>query len=244
LGARGQRVLAIRLRLNDDHFDVLPLEGTEVGQADGAVLHDGLTLECVGHLDLDHGERSAPIRSRSSGSASRSRRAVLGESCPRRHPHLGFARVAMPNRAASPDTLHAEEPHTRGPIVTEKLLTARTRRRRPSSEPSPDVTEIARTLALAHRLHAECRSDQARGIRALAQELSVSPGRLSRLLNLVHLAPPIQDAIMALEVKDGREPLISERSLRPIAMQTGWVTQWRMWEGLARSRGLARADAD
>jgi hypothetical protein len=151
----------------------------------------------------------------------------------------------MPNNAALPDTLPAdEEPRTRGPVVTEKLLTARTRRRRPSIEPSPDVTELARTLALAHRLHAELRSGQGSGIRALAYELNVSPGRLSRLMNLVHLAPPIQDAIMALKVKDGCEPPISERSLRPIAMQSGWVTQWRMWEDLARSRGLARASAD
>jgi hypothetical protein len=142
----------------------------------------------------------------------------------------------MLNDETSPDTLPAEdEPRTQGPVVTEKLRTARTRRRRPSTEPSPEVTEIARTLALAHRLRAELRSGQARGIRALAQELNVSPGRLSRLLNLVHLAPPIQDAIMALEVKDGREPPIAERSLRPIAMQPGWVTQWRMWEGFART---------
>jgi len=60
----------------------------------------------------------------------------------------------------------------------------------------------------------------------------VSRARVTQIMNLLHLAPDIQEAILFLPpVVEGRDP-ISERDLRPIAAEVDWGRQRGKWESL------------
>jgi len=53
----------------------------------------------------------------------------------------------------------------------------------------------------------------------------VSHARVTQIMNLIHLAPEIQEVFRMVE---GREP-IHEKLLRPIAAKTDWGRQRSMW---------------
>ena len=102
---------------------------------------------------------------------------------------------------------------------------------RPQSEPvSPGrVPRIARLMALAIRFdrlidHGAI-TDQAE----LARLGHVTRARVTQIMNLLHLAPDIQEAILHLpRVTEGRDP-IAERHIRPIAAEIDWDRQRAMW---------------
>jgi len=57
----------------------------------------------------------------------------------------------------------------------------------------------------------------------------VTRARVSQVMNLLLLAPAIQEAILYLDpVESGRDP-ITERDLRPIAAVADWRRQELMW---------------
>ena len=71
------------------------------------------------------------------------------------------------------------------------------------------------------------------GIRALAAELArlgrVIRARLTQIMNLLNLAPDIQDHLLHLpRVERGRDS-VTERDLRPIAAVVDWSRPRRMW---------------
>jgi hypothetical protein len=95
--------------------------------------------------------------------------------------------------------------------------------------PEGRVPRVARLMALAIRFDRLIRdgvvSDQAE----LARPGRVSRARVSQIMNLLQLAPDIQEAILFLPlVKSGREP-VTERDMRPIAAMADWRKQRRMW---------------
>ena len=62
----------------------------------------------------------------------------------------------------------------------------------------------------------------------------VTRARLTQIVNLLHLAPDIQETLLLLPpVEKGRDP-ITERELRPIAAEPDWKRQRRMWRRIAR----------
>ncbi len=64
----------------------------------------------------------------------------------------------------------------------------------------------------------------------------VSGARLTRIMNLLNLAPDIQEQLLHLHcVERGRDP-VTERDLRPIAAVADWGKQRRMWRALTVSK--------
>lgn len=60
----------------------------------------------------------------------------------------------------------------------------------------------------------------------------VSRARLTQVMNLLNLAPDIQEEVLFQpRVEAGRDP-ITERDLRPVAAVVDWNSQRRMWTGL------------
>jgi hypothetical protein len=54
---------------------------------------------------------------------------------------------------------------------------------------------------------------------------------MTQILNLLHLAPDIQETLLHLpRVTEGKDP-ITERDLRPIAAEVDWGRQRGMWGG-------------
>lgn len=97
------------------------------------------------------------------------------------------------------------------------------------------VPRAARLMALAIR----CERLIAGGAIADRAELArlghVTRARITQIMNLLHLAPDIREAILALPpVTEGRDP-VTERDLRPIAAEVCWARQRAMWKTLIRT---------
>ena len=117
---------------------------------------------------------------------------------------------------------------------------ARGRRARPVETPGPTgtaqeshrVLRVARLLALAHRLEHLVATGAVRNHAELARLGHVSYARISQIMNLLLLAPDIQEQILFWSLPPrGRDP-IHLRHLQPIAANRNWHGQRRLWSAL------------
>ena len=105
--------------------------------------------------------------------------------------------------------------------------------RRGEAPPAPPsifgrVPRIARLMALAIRMQRIIHSGDVRDYAELARLGHVSRARVTQIMNLLNLAPDIQEEILFLPpVEHGRDP-IKEWQLRPIAAVPDWRKQRRM----------------
>jgi len=58
----------------------------------------------------------------------------------------------------------------------------------------------------------------------LAQLGCVAPSRISQIMNLLYLAPDIQEQLLFLPASDGRD-LICEKHIRSLAVEYDWERQ-------------------
>ncbi|MEQ9410228.1 MAG: hypothetical protein RIK87_21005 [Fuerstiella sp.] len=102
-------------------------------------------------------------------------------------------------------------------------------------EPAPmpgRVPRVAKLMALAIRFEQLV----ADGVVADYAELSrlghVTRARMSQIMNLLNLAPEIQEAILFLpRVEAGRDP-VTERELRALVAIPDWRKQRKLWRAL------------
>lgn len=91
------------------------------------------------------------------------------------------------------------------------------------------IPRVSRLMALAIRFDQLIRD----GVIADQAELSrlghVTRARLTQIMNLLSLAPDIQEAILFLPTTERGRESITERDLRPIAALTDWRVQRKMW---------------
>jgi hypothetical protein len=91
---------------------------------------------------------------------------------------------------------------------------------------------VAKLLALAIRFDGLLRSGTISDQTELARLAQVSQPRMTQILNLLHLAPDLQEQILFLPpVKWGRDP-IHEKMLRALTAQIDWEKQREMWSQL------------
>ena len=83
---------------------------------------------------------------------------------------------------------------------------------------------LARQIALAHHFDHLLRTGQVKDMAALASMTDVSRARISQIVNLLQLAPDIQDRILLLSPR-GRDGMMSSQSLRKIALISAWDEQ-------------------
>lgn len=102
--------------------------------------------------------------------------------------------------------------------------------------PPGRVPRIARLMALAIRFERLIASGGVTTQAELAELGHITRARVTQIMNLLHLAPDIQEQILDLpEVVEGRDP-ITERDLRPIAAEIRWDEQRHMWATLRNQR--------
>ncbi len=95
------------------------------------------------------------------------------------------------------------------------------------------VPRVARLMALALRFDGLLQAGQIRHQADLARLGQVSRARISQILNLVHLAPDIQEEILfRCGGRRGADLLLAD--LQPIARQADWAAQRRHWRTLRR----------
>jgi hypothetical protein len=107
---------------------------------------------------------------------------------------------------------------------------------RPEEEKPPlppgRVPRVARLMALALRLEELVRTGQVASYSALASLGRVTRARICQILNLIHLAPDIQEALLFLPpTVRGRDPIILA-DLQPIAATFDWRKQRHLWRQL------------
>lgn len=91
---------------------------------------------------------------------------------------------------------------------------------------------IARQLALAHALRRRLERGEFADFADMARQLGFTRARVTQLMDLLLLAPEVQEEILFLELPPGAQPL-SERGLREALLGTiDWQEQRRRWEGL------------
>lgn len=88
---------------------------------------------------------------------------------------------------------------------------------------------IARQLVLAHDLQRRVDEGEFSDYADLARSLGFSRARVTQIMDLLLLAPDIQEEILFLEVPPGRQP-VSERALREVLRSVEWGEQRRVWK--------------
>src|ERR1035437_6989875 len=92
-----------------------------------------------------------------------------------------------------------------------------------------------RLLALAGRVGGLLQEGTVRDYADLARLGGVSRARITQIMSLRHLAPVIQERILALPaVSSPTEEGMNERLLRGVAQRYDWREQMRVWEELIR----------
>ena len=109
--------------------------------------------------------------------------------------------------------------------------------------PAGRVPRVGRLMALAIRFDGLIRSGEIGDYAALARLGCVTRARMTQIMNLLMLAPDIQEALLFLPpTVRGRDP-IHLRQLQPIAAVQGWPEQRQRWQALYRS-AFGAPDAD
>jgi hypothetical protein len=103
------------------------------------------------------------------------------------------------------------------------------------------IPRVARLMALAIRLDGMLQRGEVRSQRELAEVARVTPARLTQILNLLHLAPDIQEQLLQLAVvRSGRDP-VTEHELRILSAEISWDTQRRLWKPIGQISSVADA---
>ena len=98
--------------------------------------------------------------------------------------------------------------------------------------PQDRVPRVSRLMALAIEFERLVATGVVRDQTALAELGHVTRARVTQIMNLLHLAPDIQEAILYLpRVTEGDDPL-AERNLRPVAAEMQWHKQRALWKNL------------
>jgi len=94
------------------------------------------------------------------------------------------------------------------------------------------VPRVSKLMALAIRFEGLLRAGVVRNYAELARLGHVTTARISQVMNLLYLAPDLQEAVLFLpRTTHGRDPIPLWR-LQPIASTLDWSKQRRMWRQL------------
>lgn len=103
-------------------------------------------------------------------------------------------------------------------------------------QPQGRLPRITKIMALAIRLDHLITSGQVTDQAELARVGHVSRARLTQIMNLLYLAPDIQDAILMICASEARPRLPIESKFRSIASNHCWNTQRTLWRSLMSGR--------
>lgn len=97
------------------------------------------------------------------------------------------------------------------------------------------VPRLSRLMALAIRFDDLVRSGAVGDFSELASLSHVTRARVSQIVNLLNLAPDIQEEILFLPLVQGDRDAISEREIRAIACESVWKMQREKWRAVLQA---------
>jgi hypothetical protein len=93
--------------------------------------------------------------------------------------------------------------------------------------------QVARMLALAHHLQGAIDRGDFEDRADVARHLNLTRARITQVLDLLLLAPDLQEQVLDLEAVDGVEPF-REHTLRTVVRASSWAEQRARWTTLRR----------
>lgn len=103
----------------------------------------------------------------------------------------------------------------------------------PVPVPLGRVPRVARLMALAIRFEELLSQGEVRDYADLARLGHVTRARVTQIMNLLNLAPDLQEALLFLSPTETGRDTLKEWQVRPIAAEANWVLQRRMWREIA-----------
>ncbi len=100
--------------------------------------------------------------------------------------------------------------------------------------PRGRLPRVTKLMALAIRLDQLIRDGHVTDQAELARLSHVSRARLTQIMNLLQLAPDIQEAVLNLPRTESGRDAVTERDLRPIAGMVSWSKQRREWAEIGK----------
>jgi len=108
------------------------------------------------------------------------------------------------------------------------------RREEPTPQPKPNgkLPRVTRLMALAIKFDGMLREGLVADYADLARLGLVTRARMTQVMNLLNLAPDIQEAILFLPARTRGREAIAERNLRPLTRIASWERQRKVWREL------------
>ena len=133
--------------------------------------------------------------------------------------------------------------------VTKQIHFARKMRRRvamPGPAPEPvapagRIPRVSKLMALAIRFDQLLFDGKVADQSELARLAHVTQPRMTQIMNLLHLAPDIQEELLHLPPVGVGDDAVTERDLRPITRQRNWMCQRAAWKKMKRQLATGRA---
>jgi hypothetical protein len=107
------------------------------------------------------------------------------------------------------------------------------------SAPAGRVPRVSRLMALAIRLDQLIRDGVVTDQAEVARLGHITRARLTQIMNLLCLAPDLQEQILFLPATERGRHAITEKQLRPIVAVPDWRGQRRMWQRNRRAVEIA-----
>ncbi len=99
-----------------------------------------------------------------------------------------------------------------------------------------NIPRVAKLLALAIRFEKLVKRGDIQDYADLARLGYVTRARITQIMNLLNLAPDIQEDILFLpNTMKGRDPIL-EKDMRPVAAVPNWSRQRKMWVQMRKDR--------
>ena len=102
----------------------------------------------------------------------------------------------------------------------------------PAPVPLGRVPRVARLMALAIRFERLLAEGEVRDYADLARLGHVTRARVTQIMNLLNLAPDIQEDLLFLPPVEAGRDTVKEWQLRPIAAEWNWTKQRRTWQAI------------
>ena len=99
----------------------------------------------------------------------------------------------------------------------------------PKPQPAVSIPRLSRLMALAIHMQALVDKGEAADYADLARLAHVTRARITQIMDLLLLAPDIQEDLLYLPPGNGGRDALRERMVRPIAAVPEWRKQRQMW---------------
>jgi hypothetical protein len=128
------------------------------------------------------------------------------------------------------------------PVFFHRATTGHKRvRREPAVAPAIPpgrIPRVSRLMALALQFEQMLQNGVATDQSSLARTMQITQPRMTQIMNLLHLAPDIQETILFLPRTIKGDDPIHEKMLRPITAEVSWQRQRRVWQTIIEPGGI------